>query len=151
MKILFDLDVLTDIACRWEEFPESLELYRKILSNPANYPCFPACEYSSLYQEAGRRIPELLARKGMGEFRRNLNLIPFEQSTAEMAQKLPLADLRDACVCATAQQAGCELIATRNVAAFEGSPIPAKTPAAILGMLENAREQGVKPTLYFST
>jgi predicted nucleic acid-binding protein len=44
------------------------------------------------------------------------------------ARNLGMPDFEDAVVASAAETSGCEVIVTRNIADFEGSPIPAITP-----------------------
>ena len=48
------------------------------------------------------------------------------------ARNLGFADFEDAVVAACALRARCDLILTRNIADFDGSPVPAMTPEEFL-------------------
>ena len=135
MKVLFDLNVLVDIARRWKKFPESLELYHRVLQNPSHEGGFPACGYTTLYYVLSQEISESTARAFLKRFQQTLRLLPFGEKTASSAQLLPLTDLEDACVAATAAEAGYDVIATRNVRHFAASPVPAKLPKELLLLL----------------
>jgi len=49
VNVLFDLNVLIDVACRWQRFPESLTLYRQIIASPTDHGALAACGYTTLY------------------------------------------------------------------------------------------------------
>jgi len=132
LKILFDLNVLIDVACRWEDFPTSYELYRNVVSSDEHQGCFPACGYTTLYYVIAQLISEKRTRGVLKEFGMRLTMLPFTERSATAAQLLKMADLEDACVAATAYEGRCDLIATRNKTDFAASPIPAMTPDEIL-------------------
>lgn len=49
------------------------------------------------------------------------------------AASLPMRDFEDALQVAAARACGARMIATRNVSDYEGSPIPARSPAEVVG------------------
>jgi hypothetical protein len=49
VRVLFDLNVLIDVACRWQSFPDSLTLYQHITASPTDQGALPACGYTTLY------------------------------------------------------------------------------------------------------
>lgn len=135
MKILLDLNVLIDVACRWEDFPASYELYKAIVSSADHEGCFPACGYTTLYYVINQIVSEPRTREVLDEFRKRLTLLPFTEKTVSAAHLLQMSDLEDACVAATALGGRCNLIATRDTADYAASPIPAMTPDEILADL----------------
>ncbi len=92
----------------------------------------PACGYTTLYYVLSQLIPEARARAVLARFRQTLRFLPFGESTAAAAHLLRMKDLEDACIAATAFEGRCDVIATRDLAGYATSPIPAKTPAQIL-------------------
>jgi hypothetical protein len=135
VRILFDLNVLIDVACRWQTFPASLTLYNRVVASPTHEGAFAACGYTTLYYVLNQMLSEDRSRAVLAHFRRHLTLLPLTERLAAAAHLLQMSDLEDACIAATAYEGRCDLIATRNVADFTTSPIPAKTPDEILPML----------------
>ena len=135
MRILFDLNVLLDVACRWERFPESLELFNRVVRSAEHEGGFPACGFTTLYYVLCQEIPEASARAFLKRFQETLRFIPLGERTTSSAMMLQMKDLEDACVAATALEAGFEVIATRDPAGYANSPIPARSPAEILALL----------------
>ncbi len=135
MKILFDLNVLIDVACRWEDFPTSYTLYKKVVSSAEHQGCFPACGYTTLYYVINQLISEMRTREVLSQFRTRLTMLPFNEKSAAAAHVLQMSDLEDACVATTAFEDRCDVIVTRNKVDFAASPIPAKTPDEILADL----------------
>jgi hypothetical protein len=134
--VLFDLNVLIDVACRWQRFPDSLTLYQHITASPTDQGVFPGCGYTTLYYIMNQIISEERTRAVLAHFCTQLTLIPFTMEVATTAQRLAMADLEDACIAASAFAGGCDVIASRNVGDFTASPIAAKTPTELLALLQ---------------
>ena len=132
MKILFDLDVLVDVVSRWTQFPESLALFEQIVGSAKHEGAFPGCGYTTLYYVLCKALTIEEALAAVSLLRERLEMLPFDERTAQVAHGLKMKDLVDACVAATAVQKTCQVIATRNVADYARSPIPAKSPADLL-------------------
>ncbi len=135
MKILFDINVLVDVACRWREFPESQELYDRVTKEHAAEGALPGCAYTTLYYILCQTLSKSQALASTMEFRRRLEILSFTRNTAEAAHRLQISDLEDACVAATAFEGDCDVIATRDAKGFAASPIPAKSPRQLLRSL----------------
>ncbi|MEQ9398767.1 MAG: PIN domain-containing protein [Longimicrobiales bacterium] len=75
------------------------------------------------------------ARAFLGALTRVVRVAPTSTDDFRYAAALPLPDLEDAMQVAAARACGAEYVATRNVADYEGSPIPARTPADLLALL----------------
>jgi hypothetical protein len=135
VRVLFDLNVLIDVACRWQRFPDSLTLYQHITTSPTDQGAFAGCGYTTLYYVMNQIISEARTRAVLVHFCTQLTLIPFTLDVATTAQRLQMADLEDACIAASAFAGGCDVIASRNVGDFTASPIAAKTPTELLALL----------------
>ena len=61
-----------------------------------------------------------------------VTVAPADTDALRYATALPLRDFEDAMQVAAARSCGAEVIATRNVADFEASPIAARTPAELV-------------------
>ena len=136
MRVLFDLNVLIDVACRWQSFPDSLTLYQHITASLTDHGAFAGCGYTTLYYVMNQIISEARTRAVLAHFCTQLTLIPFTLDVATTAQRLQMADLEDACIAASTFVGGCDVIATRNVHDFPASPIAAKTPTELLALLQ---------------
>lgn len=135
MRVLFDLNVLIDVACRWQRFPDSLTLYQQITASPTDQGAFAGCGYTTLYYVMNQMLSEARTRAVLVHFCTQLTLIPFTLEVATTTQRLQMTDLEDACIAASAFIGGCDVIATRNTGDFTASPIAAKTPTALLALL----------------
>lgn len=139
MKILFDLNVLVDVAARWQRYPESLSLYETVLASTEHQGAFAGCGYMTLYYILERVIEKSQARATVAHLSTTLELIPFTPTMAAQAHRLQMTDLEDACIAASALESGCDVIATRNLDDFYSSPIPARMPASILKLIRRDR------------
>lgn len=135
MRILLDLGVLIDVACRWQDFPASLTLYNRIHASPYHEGAFAACGYTTLYEVVNQLIGAGRARAVASHYRETLTLLPFTASTAQVAHLLQMPDLEEACIAATAFEGRCDVIATRHPDTFATSPIPAKNPETLVESL----------------
>ena len=136
MKVLFDLNVLIDVAIRWREFPDSKEVFECIAYDPSRIGLFPGCGYTTLFYIFRQSLPDEQTRQVLAHFRRWLVLGPFTNEVADIAHRLQFADLEDACVAATALDAKCDCIVTRDLSGFSASPIVAREPTDLLADLK---------------
>jgi hypothetical protein len=136
VKVLFDLNVLIDVACRWRRFPDSLTLYRHVLASPTDQGALAGCGYTTLYYVIRQSLSEEHTRAVLAQFCTDLTVLPLTAEVVATAQRLQMADLEDACMAASAFAAGCDVIASRNVADFSASPIVAQTPTVLLTRLQ---------------
>lgn len=132
MRVLFDLNVLIDVACRWQSFPDSLTLYQHITASPTDQGALAGCGYTTLYDVIKQILSEERTRAVLMHFCTQLSVIPLTLDVVTTAQRLRITDLEDACIAASAFAGGCEVIASRNVGDFTASPIVAQTPTALL-------------------
>ena len=138
MKILFDLNVLLDVAYRPQRYPHSVQLYHRLVAmrQHQHQGTFPACGYTTLYYQLRRNLPSAHdARDTFLEWHQHLALLPFTDRMALAAHRLSMPDFEDACVAITALEGQCAVIVTRNLPDFQASPIPALTPADLLAQL----------------
>ena len=135
MRILFDLNVLLDVAIRWEKYPDSLRLYEEVGSTTRLEGVWPACGFTTLYYILKRELGDRKAKEFIALFSKDLDLAPFDEKVAIRALRLNFSDLEDACISASALSAACDYVATRNEADFIASPVPPKHPKELLAML----------------
>lgn len=135
MNVLFDLNVLIDVACRWQRFPDSLALYQHITASATDHGVLPGCGYTTLYYIMKPFLGEERTRAVLAHWCLQLTVSPFTLEVATIAHRLQMPDVEDACIAASAFTSGCEVIASRNVRDFTASPIAAQTPTALLALL----------------
>jgi predicted nucleic acid-binding protein len=133
--ILIDTDVVIDVAMRREpHFDASAELLSAVEQGRAT--AFMAWHSLSnihyiLHPKSGSRATT--------EFLRDLLLFidvaRTSTASAAYATGLPMRDFEDALQVAAAAAAGADVIATRNVRDYVGSPVKAETPANLMRRL----------------
>ena len=72
------------------------------------------------------------ARKALGHLLSRLRVAPVTDASVRMALTMQLGDLEDAVCAASAQEAGCAVIVTRNPQHFRKAEPPAMLPEAFL-------------------
>lgn len=127
MKVLYDTDVLIDIALAREPFvADSAAALRRAEDGLSGYVAWHSlanCAY--LLKGQGRDFLQGLLRI--------VAVAPVDTQAAQRAFALPLRDLDDALQVAAAEACGASVIITRNVRDYRRSPVPAQTPTAFLG------------------
>ncbi len=72
------------------------------------------------------------ARRALAHLLSRLRVAPITDSSVRMALTMDLGDLEDAVCAASAQEASCAAIVTRNLQHFRNSEPPAMLPEALL-------------------
>jgi len=132
MRLMLDLNVLLDVARRREPFyAASAKVLSQAIAGPS-VACLPGHALTTLYyivsKHAGREHAGTLVDWVLA----HLEIVPQERIQFVRARNLQFKDFEDAVVASAAEAAGCELIVTRNVADFGGSPVRAVTPEEFL-------------------
>lgn len=132
MILLLDTDVLIDVALGREPHAEASG---RLIDGLERRPGSAFVAWHSVSNFHYRVAP---ARGGadtksfIEELTSFVDVAPTSTADLRYATRLPLADFEDAMQVAAATACGAEIIATRNVRDYEGSPIPARTPAELL-------------------
>jgi len=135
MKVLVDLNVLLDVIQRREpHYLHSAAVLTRIVEGDLEG-AVPGHALTTVHYVVARfegvQVADLAADWILGRFA----VVPQRKSTFLRARSLPLADFEDAVVASTAEQARCDLIVTRNVDDFQGSPVGAVTPRELAAEL----------------
>lgn len=132
MKLVLDLNVLLDVVQRREAFYFASATVLSEIMEGEHSGYLPGHAVTTLYyivqrsagkERAGELVDWLLAR---------FEIVPQDKTQFVRARGLSMPDFEDAALAVAAEAAGCDLILTRNVTDFEGSPIPARTPEEFL-------------------
>jgi len=130
--ILLDTDVLIDFAVGREPLAQAAaELLAYLESRPRM--AFVAWHSLSNFHYMVRPTRGSAgARDFLVDLTRFVTVAPTDTEALHFAAALPLTDFEDAMQVAAARACGASVIATRNVRDFRRSPIPARTPKALL-------------------
>lgn len=132
MKVLFDINVVLDIVGKRLPFYEdSKDAFLKTIERGAK-PMLALHAYPTLYYLLG--CPET---RGARDAAMEWVFEEFEaaaEGPAELsaARSYGMEDFEDALVAAAAASAGCDIIVTRNVKDFKGSPVRVASPTDFL-------------------
>ncbi len=135
MIVLVDTDVLVDVALDRAPFAEgSSALLDRLERMPATG--FVAWHsLSNFYYLVSPGVGKVSAKRFLVELLRFVQVAPTTTASFVTAAELGMADLEDAMQVAAAIACKAELIATRNVADFKRSPVPARMPAEVVAAL----------------
>jgi predicted nucleic acid-binding protein len=136
MTILVDLNVILDVVQHREpHYTDSALLLSKIVEGTLDG-VGPGHAITTIYYIVHRYVNRKRAETTVDWLLDQLEVVPAGESDFRTARQLPMDDFEDAVVATLAKRASCDVIATRNTADFEDSPVPAKTPKAILDNLQ---------------
>lgn len=95
----------------------------------------PGHAITTVYYLARRYVSKERAETTVDWLLNHLEVVPAGEPDFWRARRIEMDDFEDAVVVALADRASRDVIATRNVEDFGGSPIPAKSRKAILSEL----------------
>ncbi len=132
MKLLLDLNVLLDVVQRREAFYfASATVLSKVVENE-HTGCVPGHAVTTLHyiveRYGGRERADGLVDLLLAHF----EIVPQDKLQFARARTLVMPDFEDAVLAAAAESARCDLIVTRNVTDFAGSPVQPITPEEFL-------------------
>lgn len=130
--ILLGTDVLIDVALNREPHVEASAALLNLLEQRPRTAFVSWHTLSTFYCLVSPAVGRKDARHFLVELTRFVTVAPADTAAFHQAAFLPFPDFEDALQVAAAQACGASWIATRNVADFRGSPVPARTPAEIV-------------------
>lgn len=132
MTILVDLNVILDVVQRRDpHYTDSATLLSEIVEGSLAGG-MPGHAITTVYYLVNRHVNRTRAETTVDWLLDNFEVIPARESDFRAARQLPMVDFEDAVVAALAERVASDVIATRNTADFNGSPVPAKPPRAVL-------------------
>ena len=137
MKCLLDLNVVLDVLQKREPF---YQVSARVLSKTIEGELegfLPGHAVTTIYYIVSRHANQSLADKAIDWLLAHLEIIPQDKALFARARSLSLADFEDAAVASAAEATGCEVIVTRNVKDFTGSPVQALTPEELVILIES--------------
>ncbi len=137
MRILFDTNVLLDVLLDRPPFADASSQLLSLAERGQVVGFCCATTLTTIFY---------LARKGLGtdEARRQVRLLlsilevaPVGRAVLDSALATRMADFEEAVVAASAENAGVDLIVTRDLADFRRVPLPVQSPAEALVTLRS--------------
>ena len=136
MTILVDLNVILDVVQRREpHYTDSAGLLSKIVEGTVDG-AVPGHAITTIYYLVRSYVSKERAETTVDWLLEHMEVVPAGENDFRAARQLEMDDFEDAVVAALADRASCDVIATRNVEDFEGSPTPVQSPQEILKDVE---------------
>ena len=136
-KVLLDSDVVLDVLLeRQPHFRSSAAVWIALEKGDA-VPAIAAHAVTTIYYLYRKQSGAAAARKTVSSLLRAFRVAPVDGSVLEDALSLPSSHFEDAVTASAARLAGCEIIVTRDMKGFVGSPVRAFSPEAALPLLSS--------------
>lgn len=132
MRLTLDLNVLLDVVQRREPFYSGSAAVLSRVVEGEDIGCLPGHALTTLYYVMSKFAGREQAGTVVDWALTHLEIIPQDRLQFMRARRLDFSDFEDAALASAAEASGCELILTRNVADFDGSPVPVLTPEEFL-------------------
>ena len=130
MHLLLDINVLLDVAFQRPGEPASSQLITRC--GPEHEAWVAWHSLATLAYLIERQQSAADAREFVRGLLRWADVAPAHRADALAALDWPMPDFEDALQAAAAMACGAQVIITRNLRDFKGSPVPAMTPEAFL-------------------
>jgi predicted nucleic acid-binding protein len=141
MNILLDTNICIDLACRADEYPESVKVFAELKKLGAQISISGSCVtdlYYLIAKEVGKKDSLLFLK----QFVMNDSQIKsFTQLDFERADELDFKDFEDACIAAVAENNKCDYIITRNGKDLIKSSVTAVSPNKMIDILGKTGKQ----------
>ncbi|MBR1837085.1 MAG: PIN domain-containing protein [Kiritimatiellae bacterium] len=139
---MFDLNVLLDVL-QWRTpwARASGELCARAVRGELDGVVAPHA-VTTLFYVIDKHADHATATKDIDWILRSFSLAPSDLAVFLRARALAMPDFEDAVVAAAAESARCDVVLTRNLPDFAGSPVPAVAPEEFLAS-ESAPPQPV--------
>jgi predicted nucleic acid-binding protein len=135
VTITVDINVFLDVFQKRDpHYAASARVVSLVSAGTLSGVC-PAHGLTTLYYLVRKHASKPDAEAALDHVLQHFRIGNIEVAGWLAARRLPLADFEDSVVAAVAQATESAFIVTRNVDDFEGSPVPAITPAGFLGQM----------------
>lgn len=132
MRLMLDLNVLLDVVQKREPFYEaSASVLSKVVEGEDSG-LISGHVLTTLHYVLSRSAGKEQANGFVDWVLSHLHIVAQEKVHFMRARSLPMSDFEDAVLASAAEAAGCDLIISRNVEDFDGSPVQAITPEEFL-------------------
>ncbi len=132
MKVMFDLNVLLDVAQNRAPFLQDSEAVLALARNGEIEGFVPGHAVTTFYYLMARFGGEAAAKAAVDDLLEDFQVVGADKAVLLRARSLAMSDFEDCVVAASASAGGCDLVVTRNSPDFAGSPVPAITPKSFL-------------------
>lgn len=133
MRVLFDTNVLLDIALGRQPFAQSsLAAFEKVQA-AGELPLVAPHSLATFYYMIGKAYNQERAQIAVNDLLTTAEVSRFDHDVALRAVELEMKDFEDAMIVSTALDCEADCILTRNELDFAQSPIPVQNPESFNG------------------
>jgi predicted nucleic acid-binding protein len=136
--VLIDTDILVDVALDRAPFADASSALLDRLERLPGSGFVAWHSLSNLYYLVSPGVGKSSTKDFLVDLLGFTQVAPTTTESFMAAARLPMTDLEDAMQVAAALACKAEVIATRNLDDFKRSPVPARSPGAVLDELRRA-------------
>jgi predicted nucleic acid-binding protein len=141
-RVLLDLNILLDVLLdRHPHSGPSLAFWAAAL-RAGTQVLFPAHGVTTIFYVTARQRGTAFARAAVTDLLAVASIAALDEATLRRALALGWRDFEDAVCAAAAEAAACDLLVTRDGAAFKDSPVLAVDPVTALSLLRGGAGPG---------
>ncbi len=143
MKVLVDANVCLDVLLGRAPFGESSTKIWSLVEKGVLEGVVPAHAVTTVRYLVSKERDRATGRRFVADLMRVFRVAAVTETVLKRALELDFADFEDAVCSAAAEEAGCELVVTRNRKDFGSSPVTAVDPVTALALAEGGGSSGV--------
>ncbi len=136
-RILVDLNVVLDVALERAAHVEPSAALCSAVEAGRVIGLLSAHAFPTYFYVARKDVGGTRARQMVANLARMFRVAPIDDDVIARSLTLGFADFEDAVTAAAAEAARCELIVTRDLRGFAGSPVKAVTPELALASFDS--------------
>ena len=136
LRLLLDIDVVLDVFTQREPFSRDSAALLAACETGRCEGLVAAHTVTTLWYLLAKYHDAAYARGRVSELLRIVEVAPVHMDVIQRALVGGFADFEDGVQMAAATAAGCDYVATRNLADFSRGPISALAPAELLALLD---------------
>jgi predicted nucleic acid-binding protein len=137
MKALLDTNVILDVLLGRKPHVQASAAIWAAIETGKGKGFLPAHAITTIYYLSQKQLGSAQARRMIRALLQVFTVAAVDEIVLKNALDLNCPDFEDAVTVAAAQNAGCELLITRNPRDFRDAPLPIFTPEAALPLLSN--------------
>lgn len=134
-RALFDTNVLLDSALVRQPFSTMAAAAMNTVEQGQVEGLVSGHAVTTIWYVIERQLDAAQARRAVGHLLARFGVAAVTGEVLRMALAMPMPDFEDAVTAIAANEAGADLIVTRDAGGFAGSPVPAVLPEAFLARL----------------
>ncbi len=142
MRVLVDANVCLDVLLGRIPFGESSARIWSLVEEGKLQGVVPAHAVTTVHYLVCKERDKATGRRFVADLIRVFRVAAVTETVLKRALDLDFADFEDAVCSAAAEEAGCELVVTRNRKDFGSSPVTAVDPITAVALVEDRGSSG---------